>query len=153
MKLCWGNTCGNIFNTGGDIESSARLTLMQGGLPKSVFVFALRRCKWCNQLLPSRGFPCRQQTKPLWKWGCVARPLHITLAMPEWGMRSDRDVLSFLSLPSWHPGLSLNLHLCAPIIYLRCLSQQMKLKSGYVSNRILIKFAEKGRGNGFHWVL
>lgn len=56
MKHCWGNTRGNTFNTGGDIETPARLRIMQGGLPKSVSVFALWRCKWCIQLLPFSGF-------------------------------------------------------------------------------------------------
>lgn len=116
MKHCWGDTCGNLFNAGGDIESSARLTLNAGWFTQ----ICVCVCSLKVQMVFPAPLHFHVGTKSHLCEGGAVWPSHITLALPEWGTRSDSNALSFLPLPSWHPWLSLNLHLCAPIIYLRC---------------------------------
>lgn len=158
MKHCWGDTCGDIFNTGEDMETSARLTIMQGGLPKSLCLL-FEGANDVSSSSPSQHFPFRHQTTPLWR--CVqtpagAVPTHHTgiaiVSHEEWQqcpLISFPPVLTPLALLK--PSFVCPHHLSQMFYLIKCSSD-----SGYVTNRILIRFADVQRKDlemVFYWVL
>lgn len=150
MKHCWGDTCGNLFNAGGDIESSARLTLNAGWFTQ----ICICVCSLKVQMVFPAPLHFHVGTKShLCEGGAVwPSPAHHTgiarVGHKVWQqcpLISSSPILT--PLAQFKPSFVCPHHL-SQMFYL----SKWSSNSGYVINWILIKFAEKGLGNGFHWV-